>query len=518
MKHYLGRYSLLTLCFFLFSCGGNGDQSSQPGAASPLADSPSAASRLADSTSFSVVGQSNGPTPFIKKLVLGVADYAAITSVSYTVAQKTGTTSKPVSVTHPKEYLDRRGYYSSDQKQLVLPVFGLYAGYRNNISLTTGFRDGSSRVDSVPMETEAYEDSNNVFTAIDIKKTRAANDSLNFDYILIKNLATPPLIIDTDGNVRWIGTVPVSSYSTAFIDNGFVIGSPTTPDIYRLEFDGTYTGTNLSDSSYSYFHHELTIGKVGLLAEVDANERNKTESILAEISPTGQVLKEWDMGSILSNAMTKGGDDPSNFVRDGADWFHMNSAIYTPSDNSLLISSRENFVMKIDYDSGAVKWLFGDTTKHWYVDYPSLRAYALTLTEGKIPIGQHSLSTASDGNLLLFNNGFGSMQNPAGTSPGMTRTFSAASKYAIDEIARSARETWTFENGQTVYSDICSNVYENGVNNYLVNYAVASNRTKAKLIGLDSAGNVSFDFEYPTDACNTSWNARPIGMENIAFR
>jgi hypothetical protein len=506
MKRYLGKCSLFVLCFILFSCGGDGDSSLQPGAAP----------RLAESISFSVVGDANGPTPFNKKLMLGVSDYAAINSVSYTVAPKPGTASKPVSVTYPKAYLDRRGYYSSDQKQLVLPVFGLYAGYRNTILLTTGFHDGSSRVDSVAMDTQAFEDPRGVFTAVDIKKQRAANDSLNFDYVLIKNLTTPPIIIDTDGNVRWIGTIPDASYSTTYVDNGFVVGSPGNSDVFRLELDGTYTITKLSDSTYTDFHHELTVGKAGLLAEVDT--ASKTESILAEISPTGQVLKQWDMGSILGNAMTQGSDNPSNFVRDGTDWFHMNSAIYSPTDNSLIVSSRENFVMKIDYDSGAIKWLFGDTTKHWYVDYPSLRAYALTTTEGKVPIGQHALSIASDGNLLLFNNGFGSLENPAGTSPGISRTFSAASKYAIDERARTAREIWTFENGQTVYSDICSSVYENGVNNYLVNYAVAFNRTKAKLIGLNSLGNVSFDFEYPADICHTSWNARPFNFENLAFR
>jgi arylsulfate sulfotransferase len=32
--------------------------------------------------------------------------------------------------------------------------------------------------------------------------------------------------------------------------------------------------------------------------------------------------------------MIKNGDDPSDFVRDGVDWFHMNSAIYDPSDRA----------------------------------------------------------------------------------------------------------------------------------------------------------------------------------------
>jgi hypothetical protein len=52
----------------------------------------------------------------------------------------------------------------------------------------------------------------------------------------------------------------------------------------------------------------------------------------------------------------------------------------------------------------------------------------------------------------------------------------------------------------------------------LVNYAVADGRTKARLVGLDAAHNVSFDFEYITSTCSTSWNAIPIHLENMQFR
>jgi arylsulfate sulfotransferase len=58
--------------------------------------------------------------------------------------------------------------------------------------------------------------------------------------------------------------------------------------------------------------------------------------------------------------------------------------------------------MKIDYESGNLIWLLGDTSKHWYVDYPSLRAYSLNVISGKTPVGQHALSITSDGNLLLL--------------------------------------------------------------------------------------------------------------------
>jgi len=242
------------------------------------------------------------------------------------------------------------------------------------------------------------------------------------------------------------------------------------------------------------------------------------ESILAEIGTNGEVLKEWDFAAIFREHMQANGDDPSNFVRDGIDWFHMNSAIYVPADDSLLVSSRENFVVKLDYATGRIKWLFGDTTKHWYVDYPSLRSLALTVTEGKAPIGQHSLSITPNGELLLFNNGLGSLNHPAGTSPGVTRNFSTPSRYRIDEAARTAAEVWTFAIEPAVFSDICSSVYETTPGNYLINYAASVTADRNRVVSVNSAGQVALDLTYSGINCSLVHIARPITFSGQVFQ
>ena len=43
-----------------------------------------------------------------------------------------------------------------------------------------------------------------------------------------------------------------------------------------------------------------------------------------------------------------------------------------------MVSSRENFVMKLDYHTGNIIWILWDPSKYWYT-FPSLRAKALTL-------------------------------------------------------------------------------------------------------------------------------------------
>ena len=46
------------------------------------------------------------------------------------------------------------------------------------------------------------------------------------------------------------------------------------------------------------------------------------------------------------------------------DWFHNNAVTYNRADDSIaIVSSRENFVICLDYETGAIKWILGDTAR-----------------------------------------------------------------------------------------------------------------------------------------------------------
>jgi hypothetical protein len=214
--------------------------------------------------------------------------------------------------------------------------------------------------------------------------------------------------------------------------------------------------------------------------------------------------------------MTAGGDDPRQFVHPApVDWFHNNACGYRSSDDSLIVSSRENFVIAIDYDAGNIKWILGDPTKHWY-EFPSLRQFSLTLGPDTLPpIGQHAVSMPGD-QLLLFDDGAGSnYQQP----PGETRTYSAPRKYQIDLSSFEATETWHYYADPSVYSPFCSSVYEDAPDNYLIDYTLAGPYVYTGLVGLDSLGNVAFNYQYDElNFCGTAWNAIQIHWENVNLK
>ena len=225
------------------------------------------------------------------------------------------------------------------------------------------------------------------------------------------------------------------------------------------------------------------------------------------------------MADIISAAMTAGGDDPSKFVFSSpTDWFHSNSATYNRADDTLVISSREDFVIAIDYDTGAIKWILGDPTKAWY-QFPSLKQYALTVAPGSLPpIGQHSVSITYDQDLLLFDNGTASFfQVP----PGASRDYAAPRKYHLDLATMIATEVWNYPMDESINNQFCGSVYEDLPLNYLVDYAddmdPSGQSFHARILGLDGTGAKIFDYEYPTVGCQEIFNASPLHLENTGF-
>ena len=232
----------------------------------------------------------------------------------------------------------------------------------------------------VEVNTEPYVDPNGIYDRLNILKAREPSGSLGYDYIALKNMHGGPVIIDTDGAVRWVGPAIGDSTSTAFLDNGFEIGSQDSTVLTRNELDGTVGQVTLAATDDLNFHHNIDAGKARPLVEVDhlVDGVKRIESKLAEVSAAGAEVREWDLDSILSDYMRSHGDDPSAFVRPDVDWFHMNTAIYDPRDDTVIVSSRENFVVKLDYQTGNIVWIFGDPTKYWYT-FASLRDKAVLL-------------------------------------------------------------------------------------------------------------------------------------------
>ena len=257
-------------------------------------------------------------------------------------------------------------------------------------------------------------------------------------------------------------------------------------------------------------HHEIAPGKTGYLVNITADKggKRRIESIVLEVDRRGTVLEEWDFGEIVAQYMRDKGDaNISRLVRPGVDWLHINSAIY--SDDSIIISGRENFVMKVGYRDKKIKWLFGDKAKHWNASYPSSLAQLALTVNGKPPIGQHALSLITFNGqkaLLLQRQSIGQLP---GVSQGKTLSSSLAQAWKIDEASKTADLLWEYDAG--ISSLFCSSVYQAGTQ-YLVTYSLAPNN-KVVTRGIDQNKNILFESE---GRC-APWNNKIIRLDDLRF-
>jgi arylsulfate sulfotransferase len=475
-----------------------------------------AGANQADDTTITITGQTAGATPFISNLTLNVSNTTVLKNIQFAINPKPGSVTRPLSGTYSNDYLVSRGF--EHPPEIILPVYGLYAGYTNIVRLTYRFLDGSSKQAAISIPTASFDDPCG-YDNPTILQARTNSTDLSYDYVMVKGSCSnfEPAIIDTDGALRWVGTAGISFGSFIFFDNAAYFGHGH--QLFRIELDGAFTLVgDYSSRGVLNFHHNIDRGKVGIIADVDTTTQYNSVNI--ELDPySGRVLKTWNMANIISAAMRAGGDDPSQFVYSSpTDWFHNNGVTYNRADDSLIISSRENFLICLDYETGAIKWILGDPTKKWY-QFPSLRQFAFTLPPGSLPpIGQHAPSITYDQNLLTFDNGQSSWWN---VPRGEQRGYASPRKYNIDLNAKTATEVWNFEVGQSIVCPYCSSIYEDAPKNYLIDYSFVNGGTPlptfVHLLGLDAAGETIFSYRYPTTSCGKIYRALPIHLENTKF-
>src|SRR5262245_56322033 len=194
----------------------------------------------ADDTTITFHGYTAGVTPFISNVHLTASNPAVLKSIQFTIHPKPGSVTRTLSGTYANYYLVDRGFENSQTGEINLPVYGLYAGYNNNVTLTYRFMDGSSRQANFRVTTASFDDLGCGYNNPTSFGPRRTNSQLSYDYIFDSSSCSSftPVILDSDGVLRWVSTLPTMSAlfaASTFFDNA--IYRTEGSRLFRIELD-----------------------------------------------------------------------------------------------------------------------------------------------------------------------------------------------------------------------------------------------------------------------------------------
>lgn len=403
-----------------------------------------------------------------------------------------------------------------------IPVLGLYSNHQNKVTISAKDRSGiiigrknlTIITDSIPVTHQ-------------LPKIEIIASELSERYTFVEHhkffTKAIPLIFDRHGEVRWYlkfeentGEFPFYIYSSDKI----VVGNNAAPVYYHYNWLGEITKEVSLIEDDMTAHHSITPHPDGGDIVLIDNEAD-IGSLIYHLDDNGGIIKSWNLNEILLDYLP----EEQEMMIPGSDWFHSNYAVYDESDNSIIVSGRSSIgVIKLDYNTGVIKWILGDHDKQWY-QYAGLRAVALQPTVGtELPLGQHSPIKLPNGNILLMDNGWDGYER-VGSEDGLTnggRQYSRLVEYSVDPENLEVTQVFEFGKsyGTQLYSQYVGNTgYDTelgsiwGIFGAVINPTTPENPTiEGHILELDQSGGVLFhakvlsesgtDFNYRTEKIN----------------
>lgn len=342
----------------------------------------------------------------------------------------------------------------------LLPIYGLYPDTLNHVTISLA--DGSST--TLEIQTDALPDDLVLPTSV----TYDANNATSDLFFYTPSSAGYTAAYDLNGDVRWYLTT-ANVWEINRLKNGnLILSSNRTVEapyymagLMEMDLLGKVYHEYVFPGGYHHDVYELDNGNF----IVAGNNPSKTvvEDYVLEIDrESGDVVKEWDLSSLLPTTAGKS----ENWTEH--DWFHNNSVYYDEQNNAIILSGRhQDAVISIDYETGTLNWIIGDST-NWPEE---MQPYFFT------PIGdsfewqwsQHSAKVLPNGDLFIFDNGNNRSKNPL-------NYIQAPDNYSRGVIYRLNTDDMTIEQiyeygkelGSSFYSPYISEVDYLGDQHYLI--------------------------------------------------
>jgi arylsulfate sulfotransferase len=194
-------------------------------------------------------------------------------------------------------------------------------------------------------------------------------------------------------------------------------------------------------------HHDVFEKPNGnFLVTADKIGIDTIEDFIIELDrSSGAIVNTWDLRQILPKRPT--------LVRDDRDWFHINAVIHDPRDDSIIVSGQRQGVVKITADN-RLRWILAPPDG--WEGYEQFLLASIPSADFEWIWGQHAPLLLPNGDLMLFDNGFG-------REYGAAAKYSRIVRYRVTENALAGgtvQQVWHYgkNRGEELYSPIVSDV------------------------------------------------------------
>ncbi len=340
-----------------------------------------------------------------------------------------------------------------------LPIYGLYAGKKNEITLSVG-----DQTKKIVIETEDLPKDMALPTSVKADKSKLGNEL----YFFTPSSSGYTVAYDVNGDVRWY----LTNYALWKIDrleNGNLLVSTerlvNSPyymtGMYEMTLLGKIVKEYSLEGGYHHDYYEMPNGN--FLVASDNFSSGTVEDYVVEVDrKTGDIVKTFDLTKILNK------EDGKSENWSQYDWFHNNAVWYDEKTNSITLSGRHmDAVINLDYDSGELNWIIGDST-NWSEEY---QKYFFT------PVGedfewqwsQHAAMITPEGYVFILDNGNNKSKIPSEYVPA-SESYTRGVMYKIDTEKMTIEQVWEYgkERGSSFYSPYISDVDYLDKNHYIV--------------------------------------------------
>ena len=279
-----------------------------------------------------------------------------------------------ITVKGKTEQTDIKHTFKEFEKTHTIPVLGLLSDTNNQIIIAAETEDGDISSSTIHIQTKNYL---NISAMYDIKTLdQKSIDIGDSELTFVVPSTKYAYAFDENGDIRWYSS-NYNSHVFTELENGHYLfltkesnGADTYNVLVEMDLMGKYyhiydfnmanavkegdSEENRATESTMIHHDAVELPNHNLLLTVNDHSDYVEDTMIEVNRETGDIEKVIDLKEIL----------PASFYENYSatdekkDWFHQNSTFYDETDDSIIISGRnQDTVMKLDYKTEQIKWI-----------------------------------------------------------------------------------------------------------------------------------------------------------------